>query len=79
MLSVCMLKEQRSRMKLERVCCYLARPAASEQRFALTKDDRVRYELKSNGTTSPMTWARRLKRVFNIGITECEMAKSLPA
>lgn len=48
-----MLKEQRSRMKLERVCCYLARPAASEQRFALTKDDRVRYELKSNGTTCP--------------------------
>ena len=42
------------RKKLERICRYVARPAVSEQRLTLTKDGRVRYELKtpySNGTT----------------------------
>ena len=130
------------RQKLERICRYVARPAVSEKRLALTRDGRVRYELKTpyrDGTThvifepldfmarlaalvpkprvnltrfhgvfapnskyrmtitparrgkctrqqhSPevdartpmerhasMTWARRLKRVFSIDITECE-------
>ena len=133
------------RKKLERICRYVARPAVSEQRLALTRDGRVRYELKTHyrdGTThvifepldfmarlaalvpkprvnltrfhgvfapnskyrmtitsarrgkgtrqqhSPevddrtpmerhasMTWARRLKRVFKIDITECEQCK----
>ncbi|EHB8431381.1 AAA family ATPase, partial [Salmonella enterica subsp. enterica serovar Infantis] len=132
------------RQKLEHLCRYVARPAISEQRLALTRDGRVRYELKTpyrDGTThvifepldfmaklaalvpkprvnltrfhgvfapnshyrvtitpakrgkgagkvgtvhlapeertpleqrAAMTWARRLKRVFNIDITECE-------
>lgn len=130
------------RSKLERICRYVARPAVSEQRLALTRDGRVRYALKTpyqDGTshvifepldfiarlaalvpkprvhltrfhgvfapnshdrvtitpakrgkgstktrdTEPddsapmekhvaMTWARRLKRVFRIDITECE-------
>lgn len=130
------------RQKLERICRYVARPAVSEQRLALTRDGRVRYELKTpyrDGTThvifepldfvarlaalvpkprvnltrfhgvfapnskyrvtitpakrgrgsrkaidteaaertpmeqhAAMTWARRLKRVFAIDITECE-------
>jgi ribosomal protein S27E len=136
------------RKKLEHLCRYVARPAISEQRLALTRDGRVRYELKTpyrDGTThvifepldfiakladlvpkprvnltrfhgvfapnsnyrvtitpgkrgkgartgvntqptepddrSPMeqraamTWARRLKRVFNIDISECEKCK----
>ena len=133
------------RKKLERICRYVARPAVSEKRLALTKDGRVRYELKTpyrDGTThvifepldfmarlaalvpkprvnltrfhgvfapnskhrmiitpakrgkgarkkaehdaedrtpmeqrAAMTWARRLKRVFNIDITECELCQ----
>lgn len=133
------------RKKLERICRYVARPAVSEKRLALTRDGRVRYELKtpySDGTThvifepldfmarlaalvpkprvnltrfhgvfapnskyrmtitpakrgkgarkqagiepdertpteqrASMTWARRLKRVFNIDITECEQCQ----
>ena len=133
------------RQKLERICRYVARPAVSEKRLALTRDGRVRYELKTHyrdGTThvifepldfiarlaalvpkprvnltrfhgvfapnskyrmtitpakrgkgskktrdteaddrtpmekhASMTWARRLKRVFNIDITECEKCK----
>ena len=135
------------RQKLEHLCRYVARPAISEQRLALTRDGRVRYELKTpyrDGTThvifepldfmaklaalvpkprvnltrfhgvfapnshyrvtitpakrgkgagkvgtvhlapeertpleqrAAMTWARRLKRVFNIDITECEKCK----
>ena len=42
------------RQKLERICRYVARPAISEQRLALTRDGRVRYELKTpyrDGTT----------------------------
>lgn len=133
------------RKKLERICRYVARPAVSEKRLALTRDGRVRYELKTpynDGTThvifepldfmarlaalvpkprvnltrfhgvfapnskhrititpakrdkrskktigtepddrtpmeqhAAMTWAKRLKRVFNIDITECEQCK----
>ena len=133
------------RNKLERICRYVARPAVSEKRLALTRDGRVRYELKTpynDGTTHvifepldfiarlaalvpkprvnltrfhgifapnskyrmtitparrgkgartptitepddrtpmerqvSMTWARRLKRVFNIDITECEKCR----
>ena len=135
------------RKKLEHLCRYVARPAISAQRLALTRDGRVRYELKTpyrDGTThvifepldfmarlaalvpkprvnlirfhgvfapnshyrmtitsakrgkgaskigtvhlepeertpleqrAAMTWARRLKRVFNIDITECEKCK----
>ena len=132
----------RERRKLERLCRYIARPAVSEKRLALTSHGKVRYELKTpyrDGTThvifepldfiaklaalvprpranltryhgvlapnskhrvnvtpakrgkdssrqglqgknsaeSPaeehraMTWAQRLKRVFNIDITIC--------
>lgn len=135
------------RKKLERICRYVARPAVSEKRLALTRDGRVRYELKTpynDGTThvifepldfmarlaalvpkprvnltrfhgvfapnskfrititpakrgkgarkaatqttepddrtpmerrASMTWARRLKRVFSIDISECEKCK----
>jgi len=131
--------------KLEHICRYVARPAVSEKRLALTRDARVRYELKTpyrDGTThvifeplnfmarlaalvpkprvnltrfhgvfapnsryrvtitpakrgrgsrkqadiepddrtrmeqhASMTWARRLKRVFAIDITECEKCR----
>ena len=143
------------RKKLEHLCRYVALPAVSEQRLALTREGKVRYELKTpykDGTThvifepldfiarlaalvpkprvnltryhgvfapnskyrvtitpagrgkgskagqnsagthddsgadpeedrSPveqraaMTWARRLKRVFRIDITECEQCQ----
>jgi ribosomal protein S27E len=134
------------RKKLEKICRYVARPAVSEQRLVLTRDGRVRYELKTpfrDGTThvifepldfmarlaalvpkprinltrfhgvfapnskhratitlgkrgkaalqaatllevddktpmetrAAMTWAQRLKRVFNIDITVCEKCK----
>lgn len=115
------------RKKLEHLCRYVARPAISAQRLALTRDGRVRYELKTpyrdgtiqvnlirfHGVFAPnshyrmtitpakrgkgaskigtvhlepeertpleqraaMTWARRLKHVFNIDITECEKCK----
>jgi len=42
------------RMKLERLCRYIARPAVSEKRLSLTGQGKVRYELKTpyrNGTT----------------------------
>jgi ribosomal protein S27E len=42
------------RKKLEHLCRYVVRPAISEQRLALTRDGRVRYELKTayrGGTT----------------------------
>jgi len=42
------------RKKLEHLCCYVARPAVSEQRLALTRDGRVRYSRKTpyrDGTT----------------------------
>jgi len=42
------------RSKLERICRYVARPAVSEKRLALTRDGRVRYALKTpyqDGTT----------------------------
>jgi len=52
-------------------CRYVARPAVSEQRLALTKDGRVRYELKtpySNGTThvifEPLDFIARLAALF---------------
>jgi hypothetical protein len=42
------------RKKLEHLCSYVARPAVSEQRLAMTRDGRVRYALKTpfrDGTT----------------------------
>jgi hypothetical protein len=42
------------RMKLERLCRYIARPTVSEKRLSLTSQDQVRYELKTpyrDGTT----------------------------
>jgi len=127
------------RAKLERVCRYIARPALSEKRLAITGNGNVRYQLKTpyrDGTTHviftpldfmaklaalvpkprvnltrffgvfapnsqyrmtitqekkaqsrttsdkgnktiiekrhSMTWAKRLKRVFNIDIETCE-------
>ena len=128
------------RSKLERLCRYITRPAVSTKRLSMTRNGRVRYELKTpwrNGTThvifepldfisrlvalvpkprvnltrfhgvfapnskyrarvtparrgkrkkphsadeidqtpaekrSSMTWAQRLKRVFNIDIETC--------
>ena len=41
------------RDKLERLCCYISRPAVSEKRLSLTSTGKVRYELKTpyrNGT-----------------------------
>ena len=129
------------RAKLERLCRYITRPAVSTKRLSMTRNGRVRYELKTpwrNGTThvifepldfiarlvalvpkprvnltrfhgvfapnskyrakvtptrrgkrkkrhsvddadqtpaekrASMTWARRLKRVFNIDIETCD-------
>ena len=55
------------RSKLERICRYVARPAVSEKRLALTRDGRVRYELKTpyrDGTThvifEPLDFIARL-------------------
>jgi hypothetical protein len=42
------------RDKLERLCRYITRPAISEKRLSLTKQGKVRYELKTpyrDGTT----------------------------
>lgn len=59
------------RKKLERICRYVARPAVSEQRLALTKDGRVCYELKTpyrNGTThvifEPLDFIARLSALI---------------
>ena len=44
----------RERNKLERLCRYIARPAVSEKRLAITSQGMVRYELKTpyrDGTT----------------------------
>ena len=55
------------RKKLEHLCRYVARPAVSEQRLALTRAGRVRYELKTpyrDGTThvifEPLDFIARL-------------------
>jgi len=42
------------RKKLERICRYIARPPVSEQHLSITRNGRVRYELKTpwrDGTT----------------------------
>ena len=42
------------RVKLERLCRYITRPAVSTKRLSMTQNGRVRYELKApwrNGTT----------------------------
>ena len=55
------------RDKLERLCRYIARPAVSTKRLALTRHDKLRYELKtpySDGTThilfEPLDFISRL-------------------
>src|SRR5690606_10687069 len=55
------------RKKREQLCRYVARPAVSEQRLALTRDGRVRYALKTayrDGTThvifEPLDFMARL-------------------
>jgi hypothetical protein len=55
------------RDKLERLCRYIARPAVSTQRLALTRHGKVRYELKTpydDGTThvlfEPLDFISRL-------------------
>jgi hypothetical protein len=55
------------RRKLERLCRYIARPAVSEQRLALTAQGKVRYQLKTpyrDGTThvifEPLDFISRL-------------------
>ena len=43
------------RKKLERLCCYISRPAVSEKRLSLTPNGNIRYQLKTpyrdDGTT----------------------------
>ena len=42
------------RKKLERICRYIARPPVAEKRLSLTRNEMVRYELKTpyrHGTT----------------------------
>jgi len=55
------------RVKLERLCRYITRPAVSTKRLSMTRNGRVRYELKtpwSNGTThvifEPLDFISRL-------------------
>jgi len=55
------------RAKLERLCRYITRPAVSTKRLSLTRNGRVRYELKTpwrNGTThvifEPLDFIARL-------------------
>ena len=55
------------RKKLERLCRYVARPAISTERLSLTRNGRLRYELKTpwrNGTThvifEPLDFISRL-------------------
>jgi len=55
------------RVKLERLCRYITRPAVSTQRLSMTRNGRVRYELKTpwrNGTThvifEPLDFISRL-------------------
>jgi ribosomal protein S27E len=55
------------RAKLERLCRYITRPAVSAKRLSLTRNGRVRYELKTpwrNGTThvifEPLDFISRL-------------------
>jgi hypothetical protein len=42
------------RDKLERLCCYITRPAVATKRLSMTRNGQVRYQLKTpwrNGTT----------------------------
>ena len=55
------------RCKLERLCRYITRPAVSTKRLSITRNGRVRYELKTpwrNGTThvifEPLDFISRL-------------------
>ena len=55
------------RAKLERLCRYITRPAVSTKRLSMTRNGRVRYELKTpwrNGTThiifEPLDFVSRL-------------------
>ena len=55
------------RVKLERLCRYITRPAVSSKRLSITRNGRVRYELKTpwrNGTThvifEPLDFISRL-------------------
>jgi len=57
----------KERDKLERLCRYIARPAVSTKRLALTRNGQVRYELKTpynDGTThvifEPLDFISRL-------------------
>ncbi len=57
----------KERMKLERLCRYISRPAVSEKRLSLTKNSNVRYQLKTayrDGTThvifEPLDFIARL-------------------
>ncbi len=71
--------EGHQKEKRERLCRYIARPAVAAPRLSLSSTGKVVYTLKTpyrNGTRacpalSGMTWAQRLKRVFNIDIEVC--------
>ena len=47
------------REKLERLCRYIARPAVSTKRLALTRNGQVRYELKTPYRVRPMSYSNR--------------------
>ena len=55
------------RKKLERLCCYISRPAVAEKRLSLTSGGNIRYQLKTpykDGTThvifEPLDFIARL-------------------
>jgi hypothetical protein len=62
------------RTKLERLCRYITRPAVSTKRLSMTRNGRIRYELKTpwrNGTThfifEPLNFIIRfLCYIFNV-------------
>ncbi len=61
------------RDKLERLCRYISRPAVSEKRLSLTSAGNIRYQLKTpEEKRRAMSWAQRLKRVFNINVETCD-------
>jgi Putative transposase len=73
------------RLKLERLCRYITRPALANDRVKINGQGQLELKLKTpwrDGTAhhemSPLTfmqrlagWAKLLKRVFNLDLTRC--------
>jgi len=63
------------RCKLERLCRYITRPAVSTKRLSMTRNGRKTGKALNDQTPAEkqasMTWAKRLKRVFDIDIETC--------